>query len=209
MTGESRRPTGPDDYSYLNRISEAEWGYLAGILVGEGHLGIYGTVSAPQFRLEVQIGDQEVCNHLAGLFGGVVRAGQLGGVTYRRHDGIRRTFTNMYRWVVIDGYLIREIMQRTIPYLQGNKLTQARRYADFVDAKLMCWEHKRQQGRSIYTEEEQRVLLRLAYEARKTALGGRKSWLEVWEKRLQELENAGTSNRTQEDSLTGGSNGTN
>lgn len=185
--GTQRSKTGPGDYSFLQTVTEAEWGYFAGILVGEGHLGISGEPTAPQFRLAVKIGDEEVCEHLADKFGGAVTAGERGGITYHREDGRRRTFTDMYVWTVSDGYLIKELIKRAMPYLQGNKKEQAVHYLAFVTEKLICWERKTTEGRAVYTPAEQLMLLHLAYECRKCSLGGRKAWKKTWSDHMDKL----------------------
>ena len=178
--GTKRSKSGSDDYSFLQAITPAECGYFAGILVGEGHLGVSGEPTAPQFRLAVKIGDKAVCEHLAEKFGGVVTAGERGGITYNRADGIRRTFTHMHVWTVLDGYLIKELVKNAMPYLQGNKAVQAVAYLAFVTEKLKCWEKKFAEGRGTYTPEEQLHLLQLAYESRRCSLGGRKAWKKTW-----------------------------
>lgn len=161
------------------------WGYVAGLLVGEGCFLVSGSPRRPIFSLAVDLGDYEVCAHLHRLFGGAVHLSHRGqGHVVRSRKHIKTT----WKWRINDGFTIVAVMRRVIPYLVGAKRRQAKAYLQFADLKLRLWKRRYADSRREYTAKEQLALLRKARVARDFAGGGQKGWKVRWDEALRRLE---------------------
>lgn len=151
---------------------------------------VHGTPTRPEFRISVTIGDKAVCELFQAHLGGMVDEMVYQNSPDREENNKRRYFRRGFRWIVYDGYLIVEIVQRLLPFLHGEKSLQGEAFQVFAREKLRCYERRVMEQRLSYTEEERYTLLRLAYNARMYAGGGRKEWRSKWAAELERLEGA-------------------
>lgn len=100
--------------SKLKKLSEAEKGYVAGIMDGEGHFYMTGPSQGIAYsRVRVRVTDQCIIKYLKQITG-------IGSVyeqrpSQRRKDGEEKRL--VYEWTVIKRADVRELLQTIHPYL--------------------------------------------------------------------------------------------
>lgn len=170
--GTKRRKDGPGDYGFLDAVSDLRWSYFAGLVVGEGCLGIAGKPGLLKFGLSVEICDEAVAQELTDALGGKFLATKKAG--HGSH------LASAYRWTIRDGFLIERVMQKLLEHMTGRKREQGVFFLEFVQLKLAIWQQRVAEKRREYTQTEQLQLLRAGRKARDFAQGGGKSWRQVW-----------------------------
>jgi hypothetical protein len=161
----------------LDAIPPLTWAYLAGVFAGEGYLAVSMGKDVPVFGLGVEMCDRDTVE----LF-----RVWLGGVFVERPARTSKPRVS-WQWRLTDGYRVREVVRRMLPYLTGVKRAHAHDYLAFVDYKLAAYEHRKARGLVGYDRKTRHQMLQLALKARRHAGGGLKAWRGTWESRLAEL----------------------